>query len=47
VLLKKMFVQKGVFYPEKLGTNKEILDFILKGLEERGIELAQQYKPIS
>jgi lysine 6-dehydrogenase len=42
VLAAGLFKEKGVFYPEKLGTDKKILEMILEGLKERKIQIQHQ-----
>ncbi|MFC2133758.1 saccharopine dehydrogenase family protein [Bacteroidota bacterium] len=37
MLANKLFDQKGIVPPEYIGKNKKCVDFILKGLKERGI----------
>jgi len=37
LIAKKLFIKKGVFPPELVGSNKECFDFVLNYLEERGI----------
>lgn len=39
VLLNGLFREKGVFYPEKIGKDHRILDFIMNGLEQRKIQI--------
>lgn len=46
LLLNEQVKEPGVFYPEKLGSDKKVLDFILKGLRARGIQLDQQLEKV-
>jgi saccharopine dehydrogenase-like NADP-dependent oxidoreductase len=41
LLLEGRFGTPGVYYPEKLGTDEKILDFILEGLRSRGVRMQQ------
>ena len=47
MLANKLFTESGVFAPEMLGKDEKIVDFILKGLAERGIIYNYTEKQIS
>lgn len=43
LLMSGAFTQKGVFYPEKLGANEDLLTRIIEGLKARDIEIQQRF----
>jgi lysine 6-dehydrogenase len=47
LLMSGAFKQKGVFYPEKLGSNESLLNRIVDGLKERQVEIQHSFLPIT